>query len=127
MSTGALLGCTAPTSPRTLTAVAPAHNPEADPDGMSWTVRLGGRIQTQRNYRLVVSTDPRAVDAVTDGGVDPAVWDSGVVQSAEHIGVRPFGLRVERGETYYWSVRVQDHEGHDSGWSARDQWTVFRA
>ncbi|MFF7248417.1 hypothetical protein ACFZBU_31400 [Embleya sp. NPDC008237] len=126
-STGTLLGCTAsPSRPATLTAVAPPHNPEADPDGIGWTVRLGGRIHPQRTYRLVVSTDPHAVDTVTDGGVDPNTWDSGVVHSTEHTGLRPSGLRVEQGVTYYWSVRVQDAQGHDSGWSAREQWTVMR-
>ncbi|WP_439674449.1 hypothetical protein [Embleya sp. MST-111070] len=127
---GSLLGYAArsgsPASRRAPTVVAMSDEARAGADGIGWAVRYGdlGHDRAQRTYRLVISADPDSLDTVLAGGVDPDVWDSGVVHSAQHAGVRPSGFRYESGTTYYWSVRIRDDRDRDSGWSTRERWTA---
>ncbi|OPC83662.1 hypothetical protein B4N89_24395 [Embleya scabrispora] len=129
---GSLLGYAArsgsPASRRAPTVVALSDEARTGADGIGWAVRYGGlgHDRRQRTYRLVISADPASLDTVLAGGVDPDVWDSGVVYSAQRVGVRPSGFRYESGTTYYWSVRIRDDRGRDSDWSARERWTAPR-
>lgn len=127
LATG-LLGCTAhgraAGSDVTPTVEALPYDPDGDSGGIGWTVRPAGRTPPQAGYRLVVSTDPYAVDTITRGGVDPNAWDSGLVHSTRHTGIRPPGFRFESGATCYWTVRIRDTHGHDSPWSPTSQWTT---
>ncbi|GCD93263.1 glycoside hydrolase family 78 protein [Embleya hyalina] len=129
---GSLLGYAArsgsPASRQAPTVVAQSDEARTGSDGIGWAVRYRdrGHDRAQRTYRLVISADPVSLDTVLAGGVDPDVWDSGVVHSAQHAGVRPSGFRYESGTTYYWSVRIRDDRDRDSGWSTRERWTAPR-
>jgi hypothetical protein len=113
-------------SPARARVPGPVAEPVGDGGRFGWTVRADGESRRQAGYRLVVSTDPYAVDAATAGGVDPNAWDSGLVRSPDSADVRPSGFRFEPGTTYYWRVRVRDEQGRDSPWSALSTWAAPR-
>lgn len=123
---GAAACAPAGSDPVVLSVVTRPIDPVAGAGWFGWTVRLAGDPHPQHSYRLVVSLDPYAVDTVTGGGVDANAWDSGVVHSGQQDGVRPSGFRYRPDTIYFWSVRVTDEAGHDSGWSARTSWSPPR-
>lgn len=52
----------------------------------------------------------------------PDVWDSGKVTSAESVLVAYTGPQLKPRTRYFWSVRVWDTDGGESGWSAPSWW-----
>lgn len=62
------------------------------------------------NSTDVINVDPGNEDL-------PAVWDSGIVESAQTVDVAYSGAALEARTRYAWAVRVVDEAGRDSGWS----------
>lgn len=78
----------------------------------SWQIDATGRDRRQTAYRIRV-TD---TDDPTDESVE-ALWDSGIVVSADQIDVPYAGTPLRPRTTYRWAVRIWDELDQDSGWS----------
>jgi alpha-L-rhamnosidase len=83
---------------------------------LAWKLAATGRggthssAQASYHVRVVADADP------TDPEV-PAVWDSGVVASADSVDVSYAGQALRSRTRYVWAVRVTDTEGRQSAWS----------
>lgn len=84
----------------------------------TWEV-TGPRGVAQSAYRILVAESGNAIESG-----DGDVWDSGEVESSRSINVPYGGDPLEPDTTYYWSVRVQDANGNESGWSSVSQFTT---
>lgn len=55
---------------------------------------------------------------------NPDLWDSGKVVSDESIRVQYAGEKLKSKQMCYWQVRVWDHQGKVSAWSAIGNWRM---
>jgi alpha-L-rhamnosidase len=87
---------------------------------LSWeleasTPNARGLIQTA--YQIVVS--PTANPARPD---PDALWDSGIVKSADTAQIEYAGKPIRPGQRVYWRMRVWDNTGAVSEWTKMSMW-----
>ena len=68
----------------------------------SWQLQSAERGVVQTSYHLVLTKDTAGEDVV---------FDSGVVQSEQSVGVEVNSLALQPAQRYYWHVTVQDNKG----------------
>lgn len=79
----------------------------------SWGLAGGADYAKQGFYRVVVASSSRLI---ATGSYD--VWDSGEVESPEHVHVPYQGKRLAEGKRYYWKVMIGDAAGgRPSAWT----------
>ena len=81
------------------------HNPSSiDQSSLqfSWQLQSTERSVMQTSYHLVLTKDTAGEDVV---------FDSGVVQSEQSVGVEVNSLALQPAQRYYWHVTVQDNKG----------------
>lgn len=76
----------------------------------SWITSSTARDVTQTSYRIRLADSAAGVDA-------GAVWDSGVVTSAESVGVEYAGPALSPATQYWWRVDVETTAGASSATS----------
>ena len=87
--------------------VMTARNPQgvdATPE-FYWKLTSDERGVMQTAYRLVITSDAAGADVV---------WDSGLVSSAQSVGVPATGAQLLPSTRYYWHVSVTDNKGHEA-------------
>ncbi|GIV21528.1 MAG: hypothetical protein KatS3mg023_3279 [Armatimonadota bacterium] len=77
-----------------------------------WQMQHADRGASQSAYQIQVASRP---DLLRDGKVD--MWDSGRVDSSQSLHIRYEGKPLRSRTTYYWRVRVWDHNGVTSPYS----------
>ncbi|MEW1690601.1 alpha-L-rhamnosidase [Streptomyces sp. NPDC091265] len=114
---------------------APAPTQRAAPRVTAPTVEyvqhpLGLDAQHPRLSWPMVSDEPNVqqsayqirVASSASGLSSPDVWDSGKVTSGDSVLVPYAGPQLKPRTRYFWSVRVWDTAGGESGWSAPSWW-----
>ena len=84
-----------------------------------WHLASDQRNVLQTAYELRVSED-----SATLVRGDSLVWNSGRVDSDASTYVAYAGEPLQSGQRYYWQVRVTDHQGNPSEWSAPAYWQM---
>ena len=79
----------------------------------SWTLGAPARNQAQIAYRILVSADPETIAAEKGD-----MWDSGKIESPQHINLAYSGPALHGGQRYYWRVKWWDNSNQTSGYSA---------
>ena len=79
---------------------------------LSWTLESAERDKRQTAYRILVTTDPQALRPG-----EPALWDSGRVESSCSVDVAYAGRALPPASDCWWVVRVWDETGEPSRWS----------
>src|SRR3546814_4932645 len=74
----------------------------------SWEIEGSQRGIEQRAYQVLVA-DSHDKLANSEGNI----WDSGVVQSNQSVGVRYEGEALQSSRTYYWKVWNWDAHGDE--------------
>lgn len=69
----------------------------------SWAMSSSTVGAAQTAYQIVVHKDS------SDGEV---VWDSGLVESSESVGIAYNGSELENASRYYWTVTITDESGN---------------
>ncbi|WP_328694700.1 alpha-L-rhamnosidase [Streptomyces sp. NBC_00342] len=82
---------------------------------LSWPVASDEPDVQQSAYQVRVASS-------ASGLSHPDVWDSGKVMSGESVLVPYAGPGLKPRTRYFWSVRVWDTAGGESGWSAPSWW-----
>jgi len=114
-ASGTVRGSGGPLAPTALRVDGQASNAlvgDAQPL-LAWTVNDTGRAEAQTAYEIRVGPG-----AVGHGKGARSGWDSGRVVSGDSTGVAYTGPALVSDQTYVWSVRTWNREGHVSGWSA---------
>ena len=93
---------------------------ETDTPELAWKLVAapGQRNKTQSAYEIFVAAEAQAMTRHAHGS-----WSSGRVVSPA-ISAQYRGPALKDLHTYFWSVRVWDEAGHESGWSAPASFTV---
>ncbi|MDX1636857.1 MAG: family 78 glycoside hydrolase catalytic domain [Balneolaceae bacterium] len=78
----------------------------------SWILNDDRRGAGQTAYHIIVSRSRDDVEA----GVGRE-WDTGKTISGETLNIRYGGESLESNTSYYWRVRIWDHNGDPSPWS----------
>ncbi|MBP5770427.1 MAG: family 78 glycoside hydrolase catalytic domain [Bacteroidaceae bacterium] len=68
----------------------------------TWQLQSAERGVVQTSYHLVLTTDAAGEDVI---------FDSGVVQSSQSVGVEVRSLSLQPARRYFWHVTVQDNKG----------------
>ncbi len=90
-----------------------------------WQVTSLQRGQKQTAYQIVADTSVSGVEAAAQGFVDHLPgWDSGRVASSQTTGIPFGGTRLKSNQQWFWKVRVWDHAGEASAWSATATFTL---
>jgi alpha-L-rhamnosidase len=79
---------------------------------LSWTLESSGRAKRQTAYRILVTGDPRDLQAGK-----AALWDSGRVESASSVDVVYAGRALPPAGDCWWAVQVWDETDEPSPWS----------
>lgn len=80
---------------------------------LSWCIESDDRNVRQSAFQILVATD-RAILEAGQGNL----WDSGKVSSAESLAVPYAGKELSSRQRCWWCVRVWDHRGEVSSYSA---------
>lgn len=88
----------------------------------SWQMRDARPGARQTAYEIVV-THARG-DARRRGNAREPLWSSGRVASDNSLLVPYAGAKLQPHTRYEWRVRLQDHAGAATPWSAAAQWTT---
>ena len=92
---------------------------DATRPGLSWILDSKRRSVNQSAYRVIVSsTEKLLVDNSGD------LWDSGIVESRETLGIVYGGLPLVSRQQCFWKVRVWDENGDVSEWSEMSSWEM---
>ena len=86
---------------------------------LSWKLVSEHRGIVQASYRILAATSR---DALSENDAD--LWDSGRVESDQSVHVVYDGEPLESRTECWWTVRVWDAEGNDSGWSNPSRFEV---
>lgn len=82
---------------------------------LSWNAETTARNWKQTAYQIQVAT-------AMDFNARSTIWDTGKTTSEESL-LRPYsGPAVVSAKRYYWRVKVWDHAGRESAWSAPAFW-----
>ncbi|WLQ38628.1 alpha-L-rhamnosidase [Streptomyces laculatispora] len=132
---GAVAAGVAPATAAPVPAPAQAHTQHGAPRVTTPTVEyvqhpLGLDTQHPRLSWPITSDEPNVhqsayrirIASSASGLSNPDVWDSGKVMSGESVLVPYAGPRLKPRTRYFWSVRVWDTAGGESGWSAPSWW-----
>ncbi|SFW52391.1 Alpha-L-rhamnosidase N-terminal domain-containing protein [Sinomicrobium oceani] len=84
---------------------------------LGWQLETSGTGVLQSAYHIMVATDREKLE---NGEAD--VWDSGIVKEPDSQWVAFRGRALKGEQYYYWKVKVWDHHGNASGWSAVQHW-----
>jgi len=84
----------------------------------SWQLVSDQRNTMQSAYEIRVSTDAAALSK------GEGSWKSGKISSDQSIQVPYKGAALASNQKYYWQVRVWDHNGKASAWSAVAFWQM---
>jgi alpha-L-rhamnosidase len=79
---------------------------------LSWEIASDGTNKKQSAYRILVATDPIALE---NGKAD--AWDSRKVKSNATNQIYYAGNALKTNTLYYWKVQVWDEKGKASEWS----------
>lgn len=71
----------------------------------TWQLQSSERGVVQASYQVVLTSDLSGTDVV---------FDSGIVESAQSVGVQLSGLSLEPASRYYWHVTVKDNKGNQA-------------
>ena len=82
-----------------------------------WTLRGQGRAERQSAYRIIVASNPEALERE-----EADRWDSGRVGSDRNTHVLYEGPEARSAECLWWKVRIWDQDGIASPWSAPAWW-----
>jgi alpha-L-rhamnosidase len=86
---------------------------------LSWIVTSPQRGQKQTAYRILVASDPAALEADTGD-----LWDSGKVLSDETLHVAYAGTPLGSHQQCWWKVCVWDTNDQTSDWSDPGYWSM---
>ena len=84
------------------------HNPsciDLQEPQFTWQLQSADRGVLQTAYQLVITSDPDGSDIV---------FDSGIVESNQSVGVVAKGASLEPATRYYWHVTVKDNKGNEA-------------
>lgn len=84
----------------------------------SWQLVSDQRNTMQSAYEIRVATDAAALSK------GEGSWKSGKISSDQSIQVPYKGAALASNQKYYWQVRVWDHNGKASAWSAVAFWQM---
>ncbi|MEI6415451.1 MAG: family 78 glycoside hydrolase catalytic domain, partial [Pseudomonadota bacterium] len=108
-----------PSAQDSLGVIALTCEYQSNPLGIDVRVpRLGWQIVAtrcnclQKSYRILVATHPDRLQAETGD-----LWDSGRVDSEASAQVEYHGKSLPSGVRAYWTVKVWDRAGGESGWA----------
>lgn len=92
-----------------------------DPRDMffSWEIKSSRQAVTQTGYQLVMASSPEKLHA---GVFD--IWNTGTVKSNKSIQVYYKGKELSPGQTYFWKVRIWDHDTKPTAWSENQNFTT---
>lgn len=113
---GAGTSCAEPVELRCEHLVNPLGIDAAAPR-FSWQSNSTERDWRQTAYEILVSTKP---ELLKNGAAD--VWESGRVKSGESLGIVYAGPKLAASRRYYWTVRVWDAHGKESGFAPAAWW-----
>ncbi len=85
---------------------------------LSWQLSSPQRNTLQQAYEIRVGTGNSGKE------VGELVWQSGKIQSDSSVQVCYQGAPLVSGNRYWWQVRVWDHQGETSPWSAPATWQM---
>ncbi|HWK59447.1 MAG TPA: family 78 glycoside hydrolase catalytic domain [Parapedobacter sp.] len=74
----------------------------------SWEIAGNQHGIEQRAYQVLVADSPDKL-----ANLEGNIWDSGVVQSNQSVGIRYEGEALQSSRRYYWKVRIWDARGDD--------------
>lgn len=77
-----------------------------------WIVPLPDKGAVQKAYQVLVASDLSNIQAAQGD-----MWDSGMVKSAQSVGVEYAGKPLGPDTTYYWRVRTWNEDGQASPYS----------
>jgi alpha-L-rhamnosidase len=83
----------------------------------SWKLQSTEKNTKQGAYHLMVSEEEDFSDR-------EIVWNSEKKESNQSILVAYEGQKLQSGRTYFWRVKVWDHHGNESPWSAPGRFTT---
>jgi len=84
-----------------------------------WILNSPSKPAAQRACQVRVATTLEKLSQA-----ETCVWDSGRLDRSESLHLPYQGEVLHAGETYSWKVRVWDHEGNASPWSAPQSFTL---
>ena len=121
---GIIYSCGPADSPSKLVALQCEN--QTDPLGidrenplLKWKMEDNRRGAAQSSYQILVATSKALLNNDTGD-----VWDSGEIKSDKSVHVEYAGNPLESGKSYFWKVRVRDHEGKLSPWSEVAKWEM---
>jgi alpha-L-rhamnosidase len=86
---------------------------------LSWLLKSDERGQKQTAYQIVVASRSDLLNKPTGD-----LWDSGKVASDETAHIEYAGRGLQSRQDAWWKVRVWNHGGEPSAWSAPARWTT---
>lgn len=86
---------------------------------LSWQLASTQRDVRQTAYRVLVSTDKKALGQHLGN-----CWDSGRILAGTSLQIAYAGQPLQATRTYYWQVQVWDNHGNASAWSAPAAWQM---
>src|SRR5262245_33910595 len=86
---------------------------------LTWQVGSTERGQKQTAYRILVSSDEKALQG--DRG---DLWDSGKVATNETVNIVYAGKPLQSRQACFWKVKVWDTDGKASAWSEPAFWSM---
>ncbi len=95
----------------TMAEPAEARITDSHPE-FGWIVPLSNQGAVQKVYRIIVASSLPSIQA-NQGDM----WDSGMVESAQSVGVKYAGKPLSPDTTYYWRVRTWTQDGQVSPYS----------
>ncbi len=78
----------------------------------SWIINSPERNQSQKAYRIIISSDRKIA-----GRQAGDIWDSGKIESGKTSWITYEGPDLQPGRQYFWKVRVWDRDNKPSAWS----------
>ncbi len=86
---------------------------------LSWQLSSTERGQVQSAYRIIVASSK---DTALAGQGD--VWDTGRVESSDHLSIEYQGPELKSFGKYWWAVMIWDSEDAPSAWSEPATWEM---
>ncbi|MEI7437678.1 MAG: family 78 glycoside hydrolase catalytic domain, partial [bacterium] len=79
---------------------------------LSWQLNDERQGARQTSYQIIAASSRQSLDS------KPDLWDSGRIRTEQCLDIVYGGKRLTSRQTVWWQVRVWDHAGQPSDWSA---------